>query len=249
MINKIEKNWNNVPTIVDQTINDNCLFENTIVGFGILIIDTDFINDMHMIAEKLKDNKNLLGLITAIYNEINNYFYSDNDSDKSREETYLSNCVTNEEGMIIGTKLSSLKGKNIAKCSEKSIAAYIILRKMYEMNYITRKPSLVLSYLSTDEFKNGSHAFVMLDKEICNDFTKHLLFDVENPSLIEHDGKQEIAVGLYSLTDDEYHNLINGYECSPKSLYEFISQSYHEISGTRTYGNVDYVKTKQNNFI
>ena len=80
MINKIEKSWNNAPTIVDQTINDNCLFENTIVGFGILIIDTDFINDMHMIAEKLKDNKNLLGLITAIYNEINNYFYSDNDS-------------------------------------------------------------------------------------------------------------------------------------------------------------------------
>lgn len=244
MINKIEKNWGNVPTIVNQTINENCLFENTIVGFGTIIIDKDFISDMYTISEKLKDNKNLLYLTTTIYNEVNNYFYTKNENNITREDAYLSNYVTDEEGMIIGTKLSSLKGKNVAKCSEKSIAAYIILRKMYEMNYITRKPSLVLSYLTTEEFKNGAHAFVMLNKEMCNDPTKHLLFDIENPSLIECDGKKEIAVGLYSLTDDEYNNLINGYECSPKSLYEFISPSYHEISDKRTYGNVSYVKEK-----
>ena len=90
----------------------------------------------------------------------------------------------------------------------------------------------------------GSHAFVMLNKEICSDSTKHLIFDVENPSLIEYDGKQEIAVGLYSLTDLEYDNLVNGYECCPKSLYEFISPSYHEVSDKRIYGNVDHVKVK-----
>lgn len=244
MINKIEKSWNNIPTIINQTIGENCLFENTIVGFGTIIIDKEFINDMNMFSEKLKDNKNLLSLITMIYNEVNNYFYTKNENNITREDAYLSNYVTDEEGMIIGTKLSSLKGKNVAKCSEKSLAAYMILRKMYEMNYITRKPSLVLSYFSTDEFKNGSHAFVMLNKEMCNDYTKHLLFDVENPSLIEHDGKQEIAVGLYSLTDDDYNNLINGYDCTPKSLYEFISSNYQDVSGLRTYGNVSYVKAK-----
>ncbi len=244
MINKIEKSLNNIPTIVNQTIGENCIFENTIVGFGTIIIDKEFINDMNMFSEKLKDNKNLISLITMIYNDVYNYFYSKNENNKSREETYFSNYVTDEEGMIIGTKLSSLKGKNIAKCSEKSIAAYIILKKMYEMNYITRKPSLVLSYLTSEDFQNESHAFVMLNKEMCNDPTKHLIFDIENPSLIECDGKKEIAVGLYSLTDDEYNNLINGHECSPKSLYEFISSSYHEVSDKRTYGNVSYVKTK-----
>ena len=38
--------------------------------------------------------------------------------------------LSDEDGMIIGTRISSLKGKNIAQCSEKSIAAFIILKRL-----------------------------------------------------------------------------------------------------------------------
>lgn len=240
----IERNWNGMPTIVEDKIEDGCTVENALIaGWSTIIIDSDFINEMNLIANELKDEKNLISLLFKIQTKINDYFSSTEQNDKSREETYFSDYVVDENMMVIGTNLSSLKGKNIAKCSEKSIAAYLILEKIYSMGKTSRKPELTLSHLKTASTNPEPHAFIMLNKENCNDVTKHLIFDVENPTLFEDsNGKQLYLIGLYSLNDEQYDNLVNGLVCSPTSLYEILSD-YHEIGDKRTYGNIKNTKS------
>ena len=56
-------------------------------------------------------------------------------------------------------------------------------------------------------------------------------------------GKEQFFAGIYSLTDDEYNNLLNGYSCTPTSLYEIVGD-YKEIGEKRTYGNIELDKKK-----
>ena len=239
----IERFMDGRPTIVSDKLEEGQLVENTVVGFGTIIIDKDFLDAMNVIVNEVNGDKKLISLITNINNKINYYFYSEEANSKSRYETYMDNVVVDEEGMIIGTKLSALKGKNVALCSEKSLAAYIILEKLYSMGSITRKPTFVLSQLTTNDSNEGPHAFIMLNKDV-NNPTRNILFDPENPTLVEDsDKKIEKLAGLYSLTDEEYNNLINGSSCTPKSLYEFLG-GYHEVSEKRTYGRLELDKSK-----
>lgn len=133
--------------IVGDAIKEGCLLENTLSGLGTIIIDKDFLNEMDIITNELKDEKDLIGLLTKIYNKVIEYFSSNELNEKSREQTYVSNEVVDEDGMIIGTKISSLKGKDISRYSEKSIAAYIILEKLHSKGFISRQPLLTLSQL------------------------------------------------------------------------------------------------------
>ena len=101
-----------------------------------------------------------------------------------------------------------------------------------------RKPVLVLSNMKTESSNFEPHAFVMLNNEQDSKLG-HILFDVENLTLIEDkNGKQNTMVGLYLLTNEEYDNFINGLDCTPTSLYETIGD-YHEVSDKRTYGNIE----------
>ena len=137
---------------------------------------------------------------------------------------------------------SSLKGKNIAKCSEKSIAAYIVLDKLYAIGKITRKPLLVLSQLTTEKSKEAPHAFVLLNKE-CNNPTKHVIYDIENPTLVVDEfGEKQYFAGLYSLTDEQYDSLLNGSYCEPTSLYKILG-NYREVSDKRIYGRTRQSKS------
>lgn len=238
----IERNWNEMPTIVDMKFEDGQIIENTLAGIGSIIVDHDFINEMALIVNKVKDEKNLLRLIPLINNKISNYFYSKEVNNSSRGETYMKNVVV-EDGLILGTKISSLKGKNVALCSEKSIAAYVILEKLYSMHSITRKPLFVLSQLSIDDSNDGPHAFIILNKELCNDPTKHIIFDPENSTLVEKDGVTQKYAGLYSLTDDEYNDFLNGSCCTPISLYDYLD-GYHDVGKKRTYGKIEKEKKR-----
>ena len=237
----IERFMDGRPTIVSDKLVEGQLVENTVVGFGTIILDKDFLHAMDVIVNTVSDDKKLISLITSINNKINDYFYSKEINTKSRYEIYSENEVADEDGLIIGTKLSALKGKNVALCSEKSLAAYVILEKLYSMGSITRKPTFVLSMLTTNDSNEGPHAFVLLNKDV-SDPTRNLLFDPENPTLIEdNDNNIQKATGLYSLTDAEYHDLINGLSCTPKSLYEFL-EGYHEVSEKRIYGRHELYK-------
>ena len=83
----------------------------------------------------------------------------------------------------------------------------------------------------------------MLNKENCSYSTKHIIFDIENLTLIEDsNGKQQYSTGLYSLIDKQYNDFINGLECKPTSLYELLGD-YHEGGEKRTYGNVKNTKS------
>jgi hypothetical protein len=143
------------------------------------------------------------------------------------------NYVQDEDGMIIGTKLSSFKGKNVAECSEKSIAAYMILKKLLQGKKF--KPSIMLSDLRTGT-EVGPHAFIVLDNENAEYPSKHILFDVHNPAEIVMNGEKTLTAGLYGLTDEEYSDLLEGKECSPKLLLEIFDSNYKEISEKRIYG-------------
>ena len=241
----IERRFDGSPTIFNGIIEDEDKLCNTIVGFGTIVIDKEFLDDMETICNKFEETGNLIYTLTDIQNEVNGYFFNkDFTNTKSRAEVYDSNSIADEEGMIIGTKLSSLKGQNVAQCSEKSLASYIIFKKLLEKGKVTRIPSLVLSQLSFGENVNEPHAFVMLNKD-CEDPTRHLIFDPENPAVVKNteNGSEGRYIGLYSLTDEEYDNFVNGLFCSPTNIFEYYGP-YEEIGEKRTYGRIEKDKLK-----
>jgi hypothetical protein len=227
------------PTIVEDEIENDCTFENSFIeGSATIIIDEEFIKEMKLIANDIeKNSQHLIQMFENVHKAVCNYFSSSEVNKKSRKETYYELTVCDENGQAIGTKISSLKGKNISMCSEKSVAAYIILEELFSRGIIARKPALVLSKLSTESKEAEPHAFVMINKESPEETFKHLLFDVENPTKVEYkNGENYTVIGLYSLTDGEYEDFLNGLGCIPKSIYE-VSGEYREISEKRIYGN------------
>lgn len=62
---------------------------------------------------------------------------------------------------------------------------------------------------------------------------------VQNPTEVEDQNKNKhLFTGLYALSDEEKENIINGYKCSPSSLYELLV-NYHEVGVKRIYGSKD----------
>ncbi len=242
-VNHITRNWDGTPTIVDGVIEENCIFENALVeGWGTIIIDKEFIDSMNEITDNYEVPNDMIRTLTDISNAINRYFFSNEKNDYSRNETYSKSFVTDEEGMIIGTKLSSLKGKNIAECSEKSIAAYLILDRLFRNGKISRKPSLILSNLKTDTILEGPHAFIIISNEENKYPLKHMLFDVNNPTRISDKDNEYTVIGMYTLDDAEYDAVTKGVYCTPKSLFEVVYQGYQEISEKRTFGSKEKEK-------
>jgi len=54
------------------------------------------------------------------------------------QEFYANSNVNDVDGMVIGTRISDMKWKNIVVCSENSITAYIILEN-YSKTIIIKK--------------------------------------------------------------------------------------------------------------
>ena len=200
---------------------------------------------MKLIVNQVKDDKDFVSLINKIYNKVKDYFSSSKVNNQSREETYSKYGISAAEGGYIGTKMSSLKGKNISMCTEKSIAAYIILKELCVTGTIGWKPALVISKLATEKTEPGPHVFVMLNKDNDISSVKHILFDVENLAPVEDkNGIEYHFVGLYALSDEEYDKLISGSSCSPTSLYELLG-AYRDIGDKRTYGNPESTETRK----
>lgn len=241
-ISCIKRYIDGTPTIIDGSIQGGCLFENSIIeGYGTIIIDKEFIDEILLITDESELPSELPSELTELMLYINNkvkeYFCSSITNNDSREDTYDKNCVLDNEGMIIGTKLSSLKGKNIALCSEKSIATYLILENLYKRGKISRRPLMVLSTLRTKNTPREPHAFILIDKEQDNYPTKYLLYDAQNPTLLENEsGKRLYTPGLYTLSDEQHNNILNGCECTPLSLFEVICQDLHSVEDERIYG-------------
>ena len=238
-------NFSGIPTIVSGILEEDSIVKISMMGDSI-IIDKKFIDEITSIvnnSEIPKDFMSLLGLVQSI---INNYFYSSNGYDKSRTYFYSRNefCETDEEGMIIGTKISHTKGKNIAACAEKAVTAYIILDKLHREGKITKKPSLVLSSLSTENLQPRPHAFIIIDGK--GEYpANHFLYDPENPTLIENNiGKRSYTLGVYCLTDEQRENIVSGVECTPESLYSAYNFPCQIISDKLTYGAIKRPKTK-----
>lgn len=244
-VSSIKRHIDGSPTMIDGTIEEGCTFENSIMeGYGTIIIDKEFIDDIQKTINENELPGKVVGTLTYIQNKVTDYFYSSNANNMSRKSTYENYHVVDDEGMVIGTKLSSLKGKNVALCSEKSIAVFIILENLYRKGKISRKPSIILSALRTESTPNIPHAFILMDKEQDNYPTKHLLYDVENLTLLEDaKGNKTNCIGLYALTDEQYHDIINGVECTPISVFELMTSELHDVGDKRIYGASKKEKT------
>ncbi len=233
--NRITRHIDGSPTIVDGSIEEGCLFDNSIIrGIDTTIIDKEFIDGLLLSINEDELPTNFISLLTLINIKIVNYFYSSNMRNVSRRKVYAASCVTDDEGAIIGTKLSSLKGKNVALCSEKSIAAFIILDKLYKKGKLSRKPTLIGSTLN-----NESHVFIVMNRDQDNYPTKHLLYDPENYTLVEDgNGNKNNFIGIYSLTDEQYDDIISGVECVPTSLFELLQSGWFDVGPKRIYGTI-----------
>ncbi len=243
--NHITRHIDGRPTIIDGSIEDGCLFENSIMeGCGTIIIDKEFIEELLASINENELPTNFIELLTYINNKVIDYFYESNMIGTSRIEAYNNFSVIDDEGMIIGTKLSSLKGKNVALCSEKSIAAFIILDNLYKKGKLTRKLSMILSTLSTEQTRDEPHAFILMDREQDNYPTKYLLYDIENPTSVkDENGNRNNFIGLYSLTDEQRNDIINGSECVPTSLFELLQSGWTDVGAKRIYCSVKLNKT------
>jgi hypothetical protein len=234
----IIRNFDGSPTIFSDVIEENCLFENTLVeGLATIVIDKTFLDEMYKLTDSLNLSRKLIQDMSTVTRLVIDYFFSNDNNDLSRKETYGKNYITDEDGMIIGTKLSSLKGKNIAECSEKSLAGFVVLKKLYDEKKIKSKPSFMLSELKPENGEFEPHAFILLDRESDQYPIRHLLFDIHNLSQIEIDGEVHNMVGLYSLTDEEYNKLINGESITPTSLFESAGNEYKDVGLKRTFGS------------
>ncbi len=240
-----EASYNNfagIPTIISGIIQEDCIIRISMMGDA-MIIDKKFIEEIMSIVNNSEIPKDLMNLLIFIQNVINNYFYSSNGYDKSRGNFYSEFSEKDDEGASIGTKISLTKGKNIAKCSEKAVTAYIILDKLYREGKITRKPSLILSSLSTEKLKSGPHAFIIIDGK--GEYpTKHMLYDPENSTLIEDNNGKSYKPGVYCLTDEQRENIVSGVECTPESVYSVFNTPYHVIGDSLTYGSIKMTKAK-----
>lgn len=238
-ITSIKRHIDGTPTLINCSIKEGCTVENSIIeGYGTIIIDKNFINEMLTITNNNRLPSNLIELLMRLNSIVNDYFYSSSTNNKSRIEIYEEFAVIDSEGMLTGTKISSLKGKNVALCSEKSIAVYILNKNLYKKGIITRKPTMILSTLRTEKTSNEPHAFVLIDKEDDEYPTKHLLYDIQNPTLLEDElGKRIHSLGLYTISDEQYNNIINGFECTPISLFEVMRQDLHDVGDKRIYGS------------
>ncbi len=237
-IDEIERNITGKPTVVDSPVIEGCIINNTIMsGCASMIVDKDTVEMLLDNYDKSEmDKSKLTNMLTLINVIVQEYFYSENEEKGDRAKEYRSSLVKDKDGMIIGTKLSSLKGKNVAKCSEKSVAAYIILNTLFRKGELSRKPSLLLTKLGLKNSKQEPHACILLDKDTDNYPTKHLLFDIENPNkIINSEGKSSYIIGLYCLTDEQYKDLVMGRQCSPKHLMEEVSNN-KIVGETRIYG-------------
>ncbi len=241
--NRIARNFDGKPTIFNGSFSDGTIVENSIIGggFGTLIIDQEFIDDILSIIDVDNLGDNFIINLTYIYNQVYNYFYSSKKNDLTREQFYDQNYICDEGGQIIGTKISSLKGQNVALCSEKSVATYIILSELYKKGLFDRQPTLVLSEMQIEDYQKEPHAFLLLDQENNKYPIKHTLYDAENPSLIENaNNEQKVFIGLYSLTDEERENVANGIEFRPASTFNLINPNYHEVGYKRKYGSITH---------
>lgn len=237
-------NFAGIPTIISGIIQEDCIIRISMMGDA-MIIDKKFIDEITSIVNNSEMPKDFMNLLIFIHNVINNYFYSSNGYDKSRSYFYSRPEFSekDEEGALIGTKISLTKGKNIAECSEKAVTAYIILDKLYREGKITRKPSLVLSSLSTEKLKSGPHAFIIIDGK--DEYpTKHMLYDPENSTLIEDNNGKSYMPGVYCLTDEQRENIVSGVECTPESVYSVFNTPYHVIGDSLTYGSIKMTKAK-----
>jgi len=243
--NHITRHMDGSPTIIDGSIEDGCLFENSIMeGYGTLIINKEFIEELLATINENELPKKFIAFLTYINNKVIDYFYDSNNKAVSRKDAYADSYVVDDEGMIIGTKLSSLKGRNVALCSEKSIAAFIILDNLYKKGKLTRKPSMVLSTLATKQTSDEPHAFILMEREQDDYPTRHLLYDIENPTLVEDaNGNKNNFIGLYSLTDEQHNDIVRGIECVPTSLFELLQSGWTDVGTKRIYGSVKLNKT------
>lgn len=239
----IEEDWFGRPVVIDKTLEEGCRVSNDMMGTGVFIVDEDAIKEL--LSDFDEENINPSDprvVLTSIQRKIQEYFYSDTPSNMTRQEVYCGRegRVCNEEGMTIGHKLSTFKGKNVAECSEKTVAAYMILETLYRKGAITTKPSILLTKLGTDEIESGKHACILLDEENEKYPQKHMLYDPENISAVVNDEGQEIfVIGLYALRDNEYNDLTKkGIKCAPKPIIELISP-FKVKGGKLIYGSVD----------
>ncbi len=109
-LNHMTRHMDGSPTIIDGSIEDGCLFENSIMeGYGTIIIDKEFIEKLLASINENELPQKFIGLLTYINNKVNDYFYDSNNKDASRKDAYADSYVVDDEGMVIGTKLSSLK--------------------------------------------------------------------------------------------------------------------------------------------
>ena len=238
----IRRNEDYSPVVYDGLIANGCVFEKSLLGiFGTLIIDQEFINEMHKEANKIKDNYEKLGLLdalTEINNDIVSYFYNGNKKG-NKKDAFSSVLTITKEGFTFGTTLSSLKGKNVAECSERSIATYLVLQRLHEDDVINHSPTLVVSYLN-----DAPHAFLLLDKKGKNNAIKHLLWDTNN--LLEMQNKETkekiVTLGMFTLSEEERENIVKGTKCSPTPTFTVLDESWIDLGEQRTYGNALKVK-------
>ena len=169
------------------------------------------------------EKKNLMTLLYYMHNVIENYFGGRGIHNK-RQKAYFDA----PRGLL---NLSDIENEQIGVCAERAMVGHqllMLLSKDGDINY----DSYIANSFLTVEGEREPHSFIILKHK---EEDKQFLFDIENPVQYQNDGKIVGGIALYSMTETEYKDFVEGKVVSPQSIYEKFGMTL--IGDKRYYGN------------
>ena len=215
------------PEVCNEIINPDseCIVKENFFGTKVV-----FSADENGMAEILKEiqiseeNRDLLNILTEIFNKINDYFGGKNTDDMKRITEYMDSGFR--------STLSQIKNKRLGQCAEKALVAHNVLKSIIHTGHIKSFDSRFIS----SKLNNSPHAFIIMEN-ISQKDGNSFIFDVENPaSIICPDGRTISVIGLYPISKNQLNEFYEGKSIKLKCIYDGVS-GYKEDGIDRYYGN------------
>ena len=172
------------------------------------------------------EKENFYNTLYDIYDITEKYLGGQGDI-QARQQAYFQNGKLN---------LSDIKNKKIGICAERAAIGHQLISVLQQADFI---PPYISSYYTLSNLhadtQSEPHALIVLENK--KDKSRNILFDIENPLEFysTNTNQNELGIGFYIMTEDEYNAFKEGKSISPKSIYEQNGMSL--IGSKRFFGN------------
>ena len=196
---------------------------------GLLDILNHVINQINQLSYDNSYNY-MIDVLNIVQKEVNIYFGELENGERLKFYMQNGEKADDEDNRICS--LSQIKGQGIAECAEKASVANNILLILNKIGLFKYKVRYYNGIASINNSNIGGHAFLGFDKITKKGDSIHIIYDITNPEIIVHEGKDYQYPALYCLTDDEYGDFLNGI---PFNNSKFIMINNYKLKYDREY--------------